>query len=187
MTPDMTSAIGYVALGSNVGDRRANLDLGLAGMADLEPAPTRRSSVWETEPVGTAAPRDVPWFLNRVIQIRTTRPPFEVLEVLLEIERAAGRVPSPRNAPRTLDLDLLVLGDARIRDSRLTLPHPRMWSRRFVLAPLAEIDPALRNPDTGKSVEETLGGLSVLPEVRRLGEVAAFAAGPVYSSTRSIP
>ena len=90
MTPDMTTAIGYVALGSNVGDRRANLGFGLAGMAGRELAPTRRSSVWETEPMGTAAPHNAAWFLNMVVQIRTALPPFEVLEVLLGVERAAG-------------------------------------------------------------------------------------------------
>ena len=180
----MHQAIGYVALGSNVGDRRDNLRLGLKGMAKRGLAPTRHSSVWETEPVGTS---DGAWFLNMVVRVRTAMPPADVLEILLDVERHAGRTRSTRNAPRTLDLDLLLLGDERIRTPRLTLPHPRMWARRFVLAPLAEIDPGLRDPSTGKTVEETLERLDVSAEVRRLGDVAASASGPLYSSARSTP
>ena len=84
----MSDVVGYVALGANIGDREANLRAGMAGMTDLGLPPTRRSSVWETEPVGTREPR---WFLNMVVQIRTSRAPSEVLEMLLEIEQRVGR------------------------------------------------------------------------------------------------
>ena len=84
----MSDVVGYVAMGANVGDREANLRAGLAGMADLGIAPTRRSSIWETEPVGTREPH---WFLNMVVEIRSSWTPLEVLERLLEVERRVGR------------------------------------------------------------------------------------------------
>jgi 2-amino-4-hydroxy-6-hydroxymethyldihydropteridine diphosphokinase len=168
----VSDAVGYVALGSNVGDREAHLRAGIAGMADLGIAPTRRSSVWETEPVGTP---ETAWFLNMVVAIRSSRTPLEVLEILLEVERRVGRVRSEvRNAPRVLDLDLLMLGDARIESAPLTLPHPRMWERRFVLCPLAEIAPELRDPATGRTVREILDriddGFEVRPAIIRGAE-----------------
>ena len=101
-----------------------------------------------------------------VARIDTDRPPMDVLDRLLEIERRAGRIRRRRNDPRTLDLDLLLLGTARLDDPRLVLPHPRMWSRRFVLAPLAELAPALENPATGLTVRETLKEIGERPWVR---------------------
>ena len=173
----VSDVVGYVALGANIGDREANLEAGLAGMTDLGLPPTRRSSIWETEPVGTAEPQ---WFLNMAVQVRTSRAPIEVLETLLEIERRVGRTRSGmRNAPRVLDLDLLALGNARVESSRLTLPHPRMWERRFVLAPLAEIAPGLRDPATGRTVRQTLERLPDDPAVRPLrNDCATAVAGP---------
>jgi 2-amino-4-hydroxy-6-hydroxymethyldihydropteridine diphosphokinase len=170
--------IGYVALGSNVGDRRANLALGLAGMAERALAPTLRSSIWESEPVGTTAPA---WFLNMVVRIRSSKTALDVLDDLLDIERVAGRTrTATRNAPRTLDLDLLTLGDSIVASERLTLPHPRMWQRRFVLAPLAEIDPDLVNPGNGKTVLQALRELDDAFEVRKLaGAVAVPSARPL--------
>lgn len=174
----MREVIGYVALGSNVGDRRANLELGLAGMAERALAPTLRSSIWECEPVGTPTPA---WFLNMVVRIGSSKTAIEVLDDLLEVERIAGRTrTAPRNAPRTLDLDLLILGDSTVASERLTLPHPRMWERRFVLAPLAEIDPGLVNRGNGKTVLQCLRELDDAFEVRRLpGPVAVRAARPL--------
>jgi len=178
ITRVVRETVGYVALGSNVGDRRANLALGLAGMVERSLAPTRRSSIWASEPVGASTPE---WFLNMVVQIRSSKSALEVLDGLLDIERAAGRIRTAvRNAPRTLDLDLLTLGDATVASERLTLPHPRMWQRRFVLAPLAEIDPDLVNPGTGKTVLQSLRELGDTFEVRRLpGAVAAPDSGPL--------
>lgn len=143
--------IAYVGLGSNLGDRRAHLRAGLEGLCAAGLRLAAASSVWESEPVD--APGS-PWFLNMVAAFETDRRPLEVLDVLLDIERRAGRVRAGRNAPRTLDLDLLLLGDLRWRDERLMLPHPRMWERRFVLEPLGEIAPQLRNPDSGRTVAE---------------------------------
>jgi len=171
----VSDVVGYVALGANVGDREANLRAGLAGMADGGIAPVRRSSVWETEPVGTPEPL---WFLNMVVQIRSSRTPLEILETLLEVERCVGRTRNGvRNAPRVLDLDLLTLGDARVESARLTLPHPRMWERRFVLCPLAEISPGLRDPATGRTVREILDRIDDGFEVRVREEITSRVLG----------
>jgi len=157
---------GYVALGSNLGDREGSLRAGLEGMG-RRGLPTRAlSSLWETEPVDTPDPR---WFLNMVAEVDTGLPPRRFLELLLEVEREVGRVRTVRNAPRALDLDLLLLGDLRIEEAGLIVPHPRMWTRRFVLAPLAELAPALRDPVTGRTVEQALASLPATPAARPLG------------------
>ena len=134
----MPSVFGYVGLGSNLGHREENLRAGLIAMARGGVAPTAVSSVWETEPVGGAGPL---WFLNMVARVTTVLTPEAVLAVLLAVERERGRERSQANAPRTLDLDLLTLGDLRRDAPDLRLPHPRLGSRRFVLAPLAELAP----------------------------------------------
>jgi 2-amino-4-hydroxy-6-hydroxymethyldihydropteridine diphosphokinase len=163
---------GYVALGSNLGDREAHLRAGLDGMARSGIEPLECSSMWETEPVDSD---ELLVFLNMVARVRTDLSPLTVLERLLEIERVAGRVRGRRNEPRVLDLDLLLLGDLQVHDSRLVVPHPRMWTRRFVLAPLEELAPDLRNPATLMTVRETLQDLDERPWAR----LAAPVAGPV--------
>jgi 2-amino-4-hydroxy-6-hydroxymethyldihydropteridine diphosphokinase len=144
---------GYVAIGSNLGDRGEHLASGLAGLRANGLAPTAVSSVWETEPVGLD---DAGPFWNMAVAFESDEAPHRLLDRLLAIERSAGRRRSGRLASRTLDLDLLLLGDLSIVDDRLHLPHPRMWERSFVLAPLAEIAPELRNPATGRTVTEEL-------------------------------
>ncbi len=168
----MSPMDGYIALGSNLGDREAHLRAGVEGMILEGIVPRAASSVWETEPVGSESSNA---FLNMVVRVQTDRKPIEVLDSLLAIERGAGRVRGRRNEPRTLDLDLLLLGDVRLDDPRLVLPHPRMWDRRFVLAPLAELAPALRNPKTGLTVRETLQTIGERPWVR----LAAPATTPL--------
>jgi 2-amino-4-hydroxy-6-hydroxymethyldihydropteridine diphosphokinase len=163
----------YLGLGSNLGDRAANLRAGLAGIARRGLAPLELSSVWETEPVDSPEPV---WFLNMVARTETDLPPLEVLDRLLDAEREAGRVRTVRNAPRVLDLDLLLLGDLRFDHPRLTLPHPRMWERRFVLSPLAEIAPGLRESGSGRSVREVCESLPQRPSVRRLGPLASLGS-----------
>jgi len=168
--------LGYIALGSNLGDREANLRSGLRGIA-LRGLPVRSvSSVWETEPVDSPEPL---WFLNMVAEVDIDVSPRLALDRLHEVEREAGRVRSARNSPRVLDLDLLHIEGVRWNDSRLELPHPRMWSRRFVLAPLAEIAPRLRNPDTGRTVEETLRRLDG-ERVRKIGSLPRRGS-PTYN------
>lgn len=167
---------GFVALGSNLGDRRRNLVAGLDGLRAAGLEPRARSSVWETEPVDAPGAR---WFWNMVVELGTELGPFELLERLLAIERAAGRTRLGRNAPRTLDLDLLLLGSLVVRDGRLTLPHPRMWRRRFVLEPLCEIAPGLIRGETGRTALEERDRLRDGPRVERLGPLAWPEEHPV--------
>jgi 2-amino-4-hydroxy-6-hydroxymethyldihydropteridine diphosphokinase len=167
---------GYVALGSNLGNRETFLLAGLKGLARRDLPPHALSSVYETEPVGSREPL---WFLNMVVCIRTPLAPLDVLDRLLDVEAEIGRRRTVRNAPRELDLDLLLLGDYCFRGPHLMLPHPRMWVRRFVLEPLSEIAPALRDPRSGHTVEEILSGLGDSHAVRRLGPLATLQAGTI--------
>ena len=133
--------IAYVALGSNLGDRRGHLE---AAFAALDRLPgTRllaRSGLYETAPVGPPGQQD---YLNAAAELSTSLEPLELLEALLSIEQARGRVRRERWGPRTLDLDLLLHGEHRISGPRLTLPHPAMLDRAFVLAPLCDLAPGL--------------------------------------------
>jgi 2-amino-4-hydroxy-6-hydroxymethyldihydropteridine diphosphokinase len=133
----------FVALGTNLGDRERNLARGVEGLAERGLRITARSSVYETEPVG--GPGQGP-YLNAVVRADTALDPARVLASCLEVERDVGRVRGVRNAPRTLDLDLLLYGDLVVHVRGLTVPHPRMHERRFVLVPLAEIAPDVRHP-----------------------------------------
>jgi 2-amino-4-hydroxy-6-hydroxymethyldihydropteridine diphosphokinase len=166
----------YIALGSNLGDRRAHLQAGLEGLRRHGLAPLAISSVWETEPVDTEHPR---WFWNMAVRSESRRPPLGLLEALLEIERENGRRRRERNGPRTLDLDLLLVGDLVVDEPRLRLPHPRMWERVFVLEPLAEIAPRLLNPATGRSVAEERDSLVDPARARRLGDLASCPSLPL--------
>ena len=133
----------YVALGTNLGDRERNLARGVKGLEAHGLRITARSSVYETEPVG--GPPQGP-YLNAVVQADTALDARRVLSSCLEVEREVGRVRGEPNAPRTLDLDLLLFGDLVVRAPGFTVPHPRMHERRFVLVPLAEIAPGVRHP-----------------------------------------
>jgi 2-amino-4-hydroxy-6-hydroxymethyldihydropteridine diphosphokinase len=161
----------YIGLGSNLGDPVAHLRGGLAALARRCLEPLALSSVWETEPV--EAPGS-DWFLNMVVRVRTALAPADLLATLLAVEREAGRVRTGRNDPRTLDLDLLLLGDLRVERPGLSVPHPRMWERRFVLEPLAEIAPRLRNPETGRTVAEECLQIRERGAARRLGNLSAL-------------
>ena len=143
----------FVALGSNLGDREANLARALLRIDD-ELGLVACSTFVETDPVGVT---DQPRFLNAVAELRTDVPPRELLERLLEIERELGRDRSnqARWGPRTIDLDLLLYGDEKIDEPGLTVPHPRLAERRFVLEPLHELDPDLALPD-GRRVRDLL-------------------------------
>jgi len=143
----MSDTVVFLSLGSNMGDRRAQIE---GGIAELERAGVRvraRSSVYETEPVGI---EDQPWYLNQVIRGTTRLTPGELLEACKGVERLFGREPTGvRFGPRTLDVDVLLYGDRVIAEDRLTVPHPRMHERRFVLVPLLEIAHDLADPRDG--------------------------------------
>ena len=150
-----------IALGSNLGDRLANLAAGREAVMQL-PDVFRlllHSSVYETEPVGTGT--DAGAFLNAVIEIEFNGEPDALLAGLRAIESSLGRPNRhPRNAPRTLDLDILYIGDLVITSDELIIPHPRLHLRRFVLAPLNDIRPDLRLPGQTQCVSELLTHLS---------------------------
>jgi 2-amino-4-hydroxy-6-hydroxymethyldihydropteridine diphosphokinase len=165
-----------LGLGTNLGDRAAHLRSALDGLAGAGVEPRRISSVWETEPVD--APSEL-WFWNMAAAVDWGGPPIELLDLLLALETRAGRRRSVPGAPRTLDLDLLLLGETVLCDPRLTLPHPRMWRRRFVLAPLAEIAPDARNPASGRTAAEELARLDEPAIVRRLGPLASLETSPL--------
>src|ERR687896_1077269 len=138
----------YVGLGANLGRREANLESALA-LLRREPGVevVAVSSFRETDPVGLV---DQPRFLNAAAAVETDLSPRELLDRLLAVERALGRTrEGPRFGPRTIDLDLLLYGDAVVREPGLEVPHPRLHERRFALEPLAELDPALVVPGRG--------------------------------------
>ncbi|CAN5213239.1 hypothetical protein BH24ACT1_BH24ACT1_08060 [soil metagenome] len=124
----------FVGLGSNLGDRQGHLRRGLAGLPDVVAV----SPVYETEPVG--GPPQEP-FLNAVVELATEHSPRELLKLAHEVEEGAGRTRVERFGPRTLDVDILLVGNLTIDEPDLVVPHPRMWQRRFVLAPLADLAP----------------------------------------------
>jgi len=146
--------VAYVGLGSNLGSRRAMLDQALELLGERV-AVVAVSSLRETDPVG---PVEQPWFLNGVARIDTDLSAHQLLEHLLEVERVLGRERRERWGPRTIDLDLLLYDEDSIDEPGLTVPHPRLHERRFVLEPLAELHPGLVVPGRGQ-VSELLAGL----------------------------
>ena len=150
-------ALVAIALGANLGDRGANLGYAVSRLAPYL-SDVSVSSWHETVPVDTPDPQ--PLYLNGALVGRTALDPHALLELLLAIEREQGRERQYANAPRTLDLDLLFYADLVISDDRLTVPHPRLRERTFVLAPLAEIAPDLRDPETGLTVADLLARLT---------------------------
>src|SRR5215212_2216946 len=156
----------YVGMGSNLGDRAGNLLLALRGMTGAGLNVARLSSAYETEPVGVF--EEQPPFLNMVAELRAPLPPpEELLRLLLDIERSLGRSRTRPLAPRTLDLDLLLYGGELSAIEALTLPHPRLHLRRFVLAPLADLIPHSPHPTFNTTFAELLAATPDRPHVRR--------------------
>lgn len=156
---------GYLGLGSNVGDRAGHLRAAIEMLGGRGVEVEAVSSGYETEPVGEVL--DQPDFLNAAIRIRTELEPEELLDLCKEVEAERGRrLDAPRHSPRPLDVDLLLLGDLELATERLTLPHPEVTSRRFVLAPLLELDPDLKLPD-GTRLAEALAALGSGQRVHR--------------------
>lgn len=155
----MPLSTAYIGLGSNLGNREERLCSALLAMRALGHV-TRISSFYETEPVGPVAQPD---FLNAVAELQTVLPPEELLAALLRIEQQHGRdrAAAPPKGPRTLDLDLLAYDDVVMDSTALTLPHPALAERAFVLVPLAEIAPEWGHPVLKKSVIQMLAELNV--------------------------
>jgi 2-amino-4-hydroxy-6-hydroxymethyldihydropteridine diphosphokinase len=166
---------GYLGLGSNVGDRRANLQAAVDALPAHEVAVLACSSVYDTEPVGLVL--DQPEFLNACVRIRTAHAPEALLDACKAVERELGRVAGGvRHGPRPIDVDVLLLGDATYRSERLSLPHEQVTSRRFVLVPLLELAPDLVVPGAGRA-DEALAALGDAGAVRRAGPPLAVDAG----------
>ena len=145
----------YLSLGSNMGDRQHNLNEALELLSQRAKL-FEVSSTYDTEPVGNP---DQPRFLNLAARIQTRLAPLELLSLTKGIEAKLGRVKDKPNSPRPIDIDILFYGDQVIKNRQLTVPHPRLTERAFVLVPLAEIAPKLIHPVSGKSAEKMLAEL----------------------------
>jgi 2-amino-4-hydroxy-6-hydroxymethyldihydropteridine diphosphokinase len=159
----------FLSLGSNLGNRRRALDEAIEALEGAGVNLTDRSSVYETEPTDRV---DQPWFLNVVLRARTQLAPTELLAVCKAIERRLGRRPGPRFGPRPIDIDILLYDRKTIDQKNLTVPHPRMHERRFVLVPLQEIAPDATDPRSGRPFAETLAGLDEEKKVTRSASIA---------------
>lgn len=162
--------VGYLGLGSNVGDRRAQLTAAVEALARHGVRVLASSGTYETEPVGEIL--DQPDFLNACLRIATSHGPEALLDACKAVERELGREHGPqvpRHAPRPIDVDVLLLGDEAYASERLRLPHAEVTSRRFVLIPLLELDPALATPD-GRPLAEALAALDPAVRVSRAGD-----------------
>ena len=143
----------YLGLGSNIGDREANLRAAIERLPASGVTVLRTSPIYETEPVDYTDQR---WFLNLVLEASTELLPLQLLARTSRIERELGRTRTIPKGPRTIDIDILLYGRSVIRGRKVEVPHPRMSERRFVLAPLADLAPDLRHPVTGLSVRQML-------------------------------
>lgn len=161
---------GYLGLGSNVGDRESHLRAAVELLREHGVEVEAISSAYETEPVGEVL--DQADFLNAAIRIRTELEPAALLDLCKQIEVGRGRqLDAPRHSPRPLDVDLLLLGEIELSTERLTLPHPEVTSRRFVLAPLLELDPELTLPD-GTHLADALDSLGPGQRAERVGSLS---------------
>ena len=154
----------YLSLGSNLGDRAAQIARAVEALVAAGVKVTRQSALYATEPVGFSAQG---WFLNCVLEAETELMPRQLLRVLQEVERSLGRRRMVPRGPRTMDIDILLYGASAVRMADLEVPHPRMAERRFVLVPLAELSPTLRHPTLHKTMLELLAETRDRSQVRR--------------------
>jgi 2-amino-4-hydroxy-6-hydroxymethyldihydropteridine diphosphokinase len=159
----------FLSLGSNVGDREANLRAAITALEGAGVRVRRMSSLYETEPVDFL---EQPWFLNCVLEGETDAPAQTLLKELRRIEARMGSKKLVAKGPRLLDMDILLYGDETVDTPELQVPHPRMKERRFVLEPLAEIAPELQHPSWSGTVSDLLARTQDRSEVRRLGEIS---------------
>ncbi|MGO9487966.1 MAG: 2-amino-4-hydroxy-6-hydroxymethyldihydropteridine diphosphokinase [Solirubrobacteraceae bacterium] len=165
--PGPGTRTGLLGLGSNVGERRANLQAAVDGLDGLGIEVSACSSAYDTDPVGEVL--DQPSFLNACLLVRTALEPLELLDAVKALEARLGRGDAAvRHGPRAIDIDILLLGDITLGHPRMSLPHEQLLSRRFVLVPALELDFDLRAPD-GTRLADALAGLGVGEGVRWAG------------------
>ncbi len=163
----MPARIGLLGLGSNVGDRRAQLQAAVGGLPDIGVSVLASSSTYDTDPVGEVP--DQPSFLNACVRVETELEPLELLAAVKRKERELGREGGGvHHGPRAIDIDILLLGDLQLRSTRMTLPHEQLLVRRFVLIPALELDFECAVPD-GRRLSDALAALSLDEGVRWAG------------------
>jgi 2-amino-4-hydroxy-6-hydroxymethyldihydropteridine diphosphokinase len=154
----------YLSLGSNLGDREANLRAAIEKLKEIG-NPVAVSSFYETEPVDVGAQ---PWFMNCAVKLDTEKMPRQLIAAILSLEQEMGRSRKQKKAPRTIDIDILLFGSSIIEIPSLTVPHARMQERRFVLEPLAEIAPDVRHPVFKRTIREIRDALPAGQTVRKI-------------------
>jgi 2-amino-4-hydroxy-6-hydroxymethyldihydropteridine diphosphokinase len=162
----VSTRIGLLGLGSNVGERRAHLQAAVDALPDAGVRVLACSSTYDTDPVGEVL--DQPSFLNACVRIETALEPLALLDAVKQLERQLGRGAGVRHGPRALDIDILLLGELELRHERMSLPHAELWRRRFVLIPALELDFELRAP-TGARLADALAALPPHEGVRWAG------------------
>jgi 2-amino-4-hydroxy-6-hydroxymethyldihydropteridine diphosphokinase len=159
--------IGLLGLGSNVGDRRAELQAAVSALPGAGVVPLASSSTYDTDPVGEVL--DQPSFLNACVTVQTELEPLQLLDAVKLLERELGRREGgPRHGPRAIDIDVLLLGEEQVRHERMTLPHEQLLTRRFVLIPALELDFELTVPD-GRRLSDALAVMPLNEGVRWAG------------------
>lgn len=154
----------YLSLGSNLGDRSANLKMAIEKLSEFGSV-AAVSSFYETEPVDTGPQ---PWFLNCAVKLDTEKMPRQLIAAILNLEQSLGRQRRQEKAPRTIDIDILLFGSSIVELPSLTIPHPRLHERRFVLEPLAEIAADARHPVFKRSIRELRDALPAGQQVKKL-------------------
>lgn len=157
----------YLSLGSNLGDRKSNLARAVSVLNRKRIRALAQSSLYETQPVDVL---DQPWFFNQVIEVETELTPFALLSLIKSVEKMQGPRPAAEKGPRWLDIDILLAEGTILSTELLTIPHPRMHQRNFVLVPLAEIAPEVVHPVLKKTIRRILKSSPDKSVVRKLGE-----------------